>query len=123
MCSNTYKIERKWTNDKCSLLKSLVIQQVVQTWKSLIMCWLLVVYTVNPIQTLNPFCKSDSIQGRQILFSCQISRKECGGVAMAQESVVVESVVYQLKGQWFDTQLLPACQRILGKVQVYVCEC
>lgn len=29
MCSNTYKIERKWRNDKCSLLKSLVIQQVV----------------------------------------------------------------------------------------------
>lgn len=39
---------------------------------------------------------------------------------MAQE---VESVVYQLKGQWFDTQLLPACQCILGKVQVYVCKC
>lgn len=31
MCSNTYKIERKWRNDKYSLLKSLVIQQVVQT--------------------------------------------------------------------------------------------
>lgn len=29
MCSSTYTIERKWTNDKCSLLKSLVIQQVV----------------------------------------------------------------------------------------------